>query len=1353
MKEFSTFGNNLRDDIIEKRICNETGYYIDWQYVDEEQTSIQFILKSKHGDILSISSSFTIDPSGIKVLKTVSLEKVREDSKDKHKLYFQFVNPLNNFYCDITEIYDLISAEESRATTAEEALQTSLDNEVTRAIKAETALSSELTSEIARIDTNVTTLNTDLTTERTERLDAFNRAMEAIVALTQETAIIQNDLNTEITRAKGTESTLQSNIDTESEVRELADNTLQATIISEGSRAKTAEETLQKQINTNIEAISNINDHIDTVSSTIQVSNNYLDAVSGNTIIRTYLNGQGKYQELVNNIYDSTKDSTYQKRINFDGTENTVYIDTHLGNKSSIYTAVTGEGAYISTNILGDNNYIFTQLNGNKATIDTILEGYARPKIYVKGDETTKTLQYTYLSTYTDTEETCPLLFIQNNGEITSGFAYDTNSKGIGYVTKIADQLTFTPFNYIPKSTTTGNYVYSHENDVQSEVEYSVLCTNSSLVQRNAEGSVSTKAVQFKNGTWLDVQESNGPLVYLRETQETDSNYALTTKSYVDTQIAKIDQFKYVVSTDASTTPLGIVWYDGETKVEGTLVASASTEYIIYLVPCKHTATETQKGYDEYLTVKNESTYSWEVLGNTADIDLSEIADANIKTSQISSSRLFNNSLEGVINTGGSNYATIDGPKAEIANWSILNATFGDDADFESAEVTINDPTTKKNPVSLGYLETNYTTKTYVDGEVDTLVEEITNEIDRAIEKENELSSSIDTLNKDLLQEIEDRENADSELKTRVSTIESSYIKKDGSVSMTGNLNLNSNKITNLKDPESDTDAVNKQFLNTSITTAQSSLESKINTEISNRQTEDSNLQSQIDAITSGSDVVDVVATNADLNSYDKSKLTDKDIIKVLKDESQSDKTTYYRFDKSTSSFTLIGGVGPYYTQSEVDTKINQKQNTITSENKLAANLISGLSTVATTGSYNDLSDKPSESVVNNGKLTIQKNGTTIQTFTANQSTDATVNVEVPTKTSELTNDSNYVTTTDLANKQDKITTTNKLSSSLVDGLSKVATSGSYNDLSNTPTIPTVNNGTLTIQKNGTTVQTFTANQSTNVNADITVPTKVSELSNDSGYTTNTGTVTSVAVKLNDAVKGTVTTSGTIDLGSDILTTDNIKSNIINLIYPVGSIYMSINNVSPASFLGGTWEALKDRFLIGAGNIYSVNDLGGSTTSSYTLTSSNMPAHSHSYTVSGSTDIKSIKTPSQDISFSTNFTAPDLCLSQYQGESENHICTYVRKNGSLVSGSYQGYYWIEGAEVYEGTKSNMHLLQVASHSHKCDITIPQSSDISVGNQSFSVDGSTESYGSASPTAISISTMSPYLAVYMWKRTA
>lgn len=72
--------------------------------------------------------------------------------------------------------------------------------------------------------------------------------------------------------------------------------------------------------------------------------------------------------------------------------------------------------------------------------------------------------------------------------------------------------------------------------------------------------------------------------------------------------------------------------------------------------------------------------------------------------------------------------------------------------------------------------------------------------------------------------------------------------------------------------------------------------------------------------------------------------------------------------------------------------------------------------------------------------------------------------------------------------------------------LATVATSGSYNDLSNKPTIPTVNNATLTIQKNGTTVNSFTANASSNVTCNITVPTNTNELTNGAGFVTNNHT-------------------------------------------------------------------------------------------------------------------------------------------------------------------------------------------------------------------------------------------------------
>ena len=81
----------------------------------------------------------------------------------------------------------------------------------------------------------------------------------------------------------------------------------------------------------------------------------------------------------------------------------------------------------------------------------------------------------------------------------------------------------------------------------------------------------------------------------------------------------------------------------------------------------------------------------------------------------------------------------------------------------------------------------------------------------------------------------------------------------------------------------------------------------------------------------------------------------------------------------------------------------------------------------------------------------------------------------VPTKTSDLTNDSGFITASSL---------------------------------------PTVNDATLTIQKNGTNVQTFTANASSDVTANITVPTVVSDLTNDSGYQTASDVSSAIATAI-----------------------------------------------------------------------------------------------------------------------------------------------------------------------------------------------------------------------------------------------
>ena len=131
-----------------------------------------------------------------------------------------------------------------------------------------------------------------------------------------------------------------------------------------------------------------------------------------------------------------------------------------------------------------------------------------------------------------------------------------------------------------------------------------------------------------------------------------------------------------------------------------------------------------------------------------------------------------------------------------------------------------------------------------------------------------------------------------------------------------------------------------------------------ITTETTNRENADIGLQSQIDAIVASSDVTDIVGTYAQLQAYDTSSLPPNSIIKVLQDESQNDETTYYRWviNGGVGSWVLIGEEGPYYTKSEADSRFataaqGAKADTAVQPSQLAA--------VATSGSYNDLSNKP----------------------------------------------------------------------------------------------------------------------------------------------------------------------------------------------------------------------------------------------------------------------------------------------------------------------------------------------------------------------------------------------------------
>ena len=116
----------------------------------------------------------------------------------------------------------------------------------------------------------------------------------------------------------------------------------------------------------------------------------------------------------------------------------------------------------------------------------------------------------------------------------------------------------------------------------------------------------------------------------------------------------------------------------------------------------------------------------------------------------------------------------------------------------------------------------------------------------------------------------------------------------------------------------------------------------------------------------------------------------------------------------------------------------------------------------------------------------------------------------------------------------------------------------------------------------------------------------------DSTQAANKNYVDKMLPKTGGAMTGAINmgTNRITDLGTPAANTDAATKGYADLAaYPVGAIYISTISTSPASLFGGTWEQLKDRFLLGAGDTYSAGSTGGE--AAHTLTVAEMPSHSH----------------------------------------------------------------------------------------------------------------------------------------------
>lgn len=154
-----------------------------------------------------------------------------------------------------------------------------------------------------------------------------------------------------------------------------------------------------------------------------------------------------------------------------------------------------------------------------------------------------------------------------------------------------------------------------------------------------------------------------------------------------------------------------------------------------------------------------------------------------------------------------------------------------------------------------------------------------------------------------------------------------------------------------------------------------------------------------------------------------------------------------------------------------------------------------------------------------------------------------------------------------------------------------------------------------------------------------------------------------------------------------------LKAYIVDSIYPVGSIYMSVNATSPATLFGGTWTQLKDRFLLGAGSTYGNGTTGGE--ASHKLSVNEMPSHAH------------------DTPFFNNMTNNGEMVSDFEGVFGKGMTASAAK--SLTGKSVIEMWWKEQTNNAEGNEYSY-------------LTASKGGSVAHNN------------------------MPPYLAVYMWKRT-
>ncbi len=209
---------------------------------------------------------------------------------------------------------------------------------------------------------------------------------------------------------------------------------------------------------------------------------------------------------------------------------------------------------------------------------------------------------------------------------------------------------------------------------------------------------------------------------------------------------------------------------------------------------------------------------------------------------------------------------------------------------------------------------------------------------------------------------------------------------------------------------------------------------------------------------------------------------------------------------------------------------------------------------------------------------------------------------------------------------------------------------------------------------------------------------------------------------------------------------------VLNAVYPVGSIYMSVGTASPAALFGGTWEKIEGRFLLGSGAGYNNGATGGEAAHTLTAAESGLPAHGHGFTqptVNGG----SCNTTN---SGSCNTTSSGSCNTSSAG-AHDHMPLEMRYSKDAATGTAKARLAGNGTTVETRDENNSpiilpedgtHFHSVPNHVHGVPNHVH-----GVPNHTHTVSGGAVQNHSGAGASQSHNNMPPYLVVNVWKRTA